>query len=282
MRMHSVKFFYCITIIYGVFIKSIFGQTPNVDSTKLIAGVLKTAVEYKSTVVVASNVIFPESLASHREQATGYIEKFSNKKRDFLLHTYKTGKKYFPKIVAVLERYQLPEELKVLIALESGFKANAVSKAGAVGYWQIMDKVAKEYGLQIIPAVNIETIKSEAKDDRKNFAKSTLAAAKYLRDRKRDLNNDVLLMVASYNCGIGNVRSAIKKCGKPNPDFWDIKNFLPAETRNYVMNFIALNVIFKNYEKFANRQLLFAPKIIDIPVDASEKITIPFNDIRVD
>ncbi|WP_462275587.1 hypothetical protein [Ferruginibacter sp.] len=32
-----------------------------------------------------------------------------------------------------------------------------------------------------------------------------------------------------------------------------------AETRSYVMNFIALNVIFNNYEKFINNTLCFKP-----------------------
>ncbi len=34
---------------------------------------------------------------------------------------------------------------------------------------------------------------------------------------------------------------------------------LPAETRKYVMNFIAMNVIFENYEKFKTSELIFTP-----------------------
>ena len=71
-------------------------------------------------------------------------------------------------------------------------------------------------------------------------------------------------MVASYNCGVGNVWEAMKKTGKTDPDFWEIKNFLPAETQSYVMNFITLNVIFHNYDKFANNILLFSPTTIKI------------------
>ena len=75
-------------------------------------------------------------------------------------------------------------------------------------------------------------------------------------------------MVASYNCGVGNVWEAMKKTGKAEPDFWDIKDYLPAETRAYVMNFITLNVIFHNYEKFENNTLLFSP--VKIKVDNLE------------
>jgi Soluble lytic murein transglycosylase and related regulatory proteins (some contain LysM/invasin domains) len=204
-----------------------------------------------------SNVVYPACLESHRAETIAYIEKFSNRKRKYLINTYQKGKKYFPKVTAMLKRYQLPQELKVLLALESGFNGNAVSRAGAVGYWQIMDDVGKEYGLHIVAARAKASAKK--KDERKNFNKSTLVAVKYLRDRCRNLDNDLLLMVAAYNCGVGNVWDAMKKSGKKNPDFWDIKKYLPAETRSYVMNFIALNVIFANYENFAKQQLVFNP-----------------------
>jgi hypothetical protein len=55
----------------------------------------------------------------------------------------------------------------------------------------------------------------------------------------------------------------MKKYGKPDADFWDIKKYLPAETRNFVMNFITLNVIFENYENFAKNQLVFAPELVN-------------------
>jgi len=74
------------------------------------------------------------------------------------------------------------------------------------------------------------------KDERTNFAKSTLAAARYLKDRAMNLNENLLLMVASYNCGIGRVLNSIKKCGNPDAGFWDIKKYLPAETRNCHFN----------------------------------------------
>ena len=154
--------------------------------------------------------------------------------------------------------------------------------AGAVGYWQFMDEVAREYGLKYAShksaarkkhskkslAKKGETKIRYSRDDRKNFSKSTYAAARYLKDRSRNLNNDLLLMVASYNCGVGNVWEAMKKTGKDNPTFWDIKNYLPAETRAYVMNFITLNVVFHNYDKFASNTLSFKP--IKIKVDDFE------------
>lgn len=223
-----------------------------------------------------ANVVFPEVLTGNEEQMLEYIEKFAGNRKEYLARTYKKSKRFFPKAAAILKRYNLPQELKVLLALESAFNANAVSSAGAVGYWQFMDEVGKEYGLKVVEQLTpdekkklIKTDKKKAeelfkqmakqKDDRKNFNKSTYAAARYLRDRGRNLNNNLLLMVASYNCGIGNVWTAMNSCGKSNPGFWDIKDYLPAETRAYVMNFITLNVIFNNYDKFASNTLCFKP-----------------------
>lgn len=237
------------------------------DTTILLANT-KTNVSTKAY-IKAANVLYPESLQLNIKESLDYVQKFSDKKRSYLIRTYQSGKKYFPQIAAILKRYNLPQELKVLIALESAFNPNAVSSAGAVGYWQFMDAAAREYGLKIVGAKDTTAVRLKKKDDRKNLTKSTYAAAKYLSDRRNELNNDLLLMVASYNCGAGNVRKAIKKTGKNNPDFWDIKKYLPAETKAYVMNFIAMNVIFKNYDNFLNKKLVFNTESIEVPLTAN-------------
>ncbi len=259
---------------------------------KLLASV--SAKEKAGFVTLEPNVLFPDVLAGNEEDALAYIEKFSVNRRAYLIRTYNRSKKYFPKVTAVLKKHNLPQELKVLLALESAFNGNAVSKAGAVGYWQIMDEVAKEYGLKYVAQQKAaEKKKAEkkldvaktaskkskpavVKDDRKNFNKSTYAAARYLKDRSRNLDNNLLLMVASYNCGIGNVWEAMKKTGLNDPDFWDVKDYLPAETQSYVMNFIALNVVFHNYDKFSANNLLFTPtkvKIENVPANLTEELT---------
>ncbi len=222
-------------------------------------------------VLKEANVAFPAILTGNEFQSVDYVEKFFSARKNYLVRTYQRSKKLFPKVVKIFKKYNVPEEFKVLLALESGFNGNAVSSAGAVGYWQIMDEVAREYGLKIAPGKNIKIKKADkvsdkkkyakeiCTDDRKNFNKSTHAAARYIKDRSRNLNNDWLLIAASYNCGVGNVWNAMEKSGKRNPTFWDIKNFLPLETRTYVMNFIALNVLFNNYEKFSKNTLCFKP-----------------------
>ncbi len=253
-------------IIFIVFTSSSATAQHNVDTTILLANA-KTEISsniFIRTIVKEANISYPQSLKSHKDQSLDYVQKFSEQKRNYLIRTQQRGKKIFPKVTAVLKRYNLPQELRVLIALESGFNPNAISSAGAVGYWQFMDAPAKEYGLKIIEAKDTAAARLKLKDDRTNFTKSTYAAAKYLRDRSKNLNNNLLLMVASYNCGIGNVWQAMKKSGKFNPDFWDIKKYLPAETRSYVMNFIALNVVFSNYEAFLKKNMVFQSEYIDV------------------
>ena len=236
-----------------------------------------------------ANIVFPTVLKGNEEQAMEYIEKFAKNRRDYLINTYKKSKKWFPKVTNILRKHKLASEYQVLLPLESGFNGNAVSGAGAVGYWQIMDEVAREYGLTYEPQLSaaekkklaaedaikkampvlpgtvvVENKKPTVVDDRKNFVKSTNTAARYLRDRTRNLGNDMLLIVASYNCGVGNVWNAKRKTGLNNPTFWDVKKFLPAETQAYVMNFITLNVLFNNYNKFANNTLTFKDEKIKV------------------
>ena len=270
--------YYCriglLVFTTSLFFNSIsFSQAaPDSSGNVLLATVSKK--EIPAYIIKQANVVFPEILKGNEAEAIPYIEKFSSNKRDYLLRMYTKGKKLLPKAAAILKKHQLPEELKVLLTLESAYNAHAVSKAGAVGYWQFMDVVAREYGLkyvpQITPAEKAKLFKQDKKkadsllkklakqkDDRMNFLTASNAAARYLKDRRRNLNDNWLLIVASYNCGVGNVWNAMERSGKTAPSFWDVKQYLPEETQNYVMNFIALNVIFNNYDKFVKNELVF-------------------------
>lgn len=255
-------------LFFSITIVGFANGNPYTDTTKKLTPSSLDKKEKEEYITKEANIVFPDALSGNEEESLDYIEKFSANRRAYIIRTYNRSTKYFPKVSAIFSKYDLPHELKVLMALESAFNANAVSRAGAVGYWQFMDVVAREYGLKYT-VHKVVTKKKHSKkvivktrytrDDRRNFNKSTYAAARYLKDRSRNLDNDLLLMVASYNCGVGNVWEAMKRTGKENPSFWDIKNYLPAETRAYVMNFITLNVVFHNYDKFTNNTLTFKP-----------------------
>ena len=281
-----------LTVLSMFAIQGLSAQHHSDSTKKLLLASLDKKAESKFF-IQPSNVVFPEILKGNEEEILPYIEKFSTNRRAYLVRMYTKGKNYLPKAAAILKKYDLPEELKVLLTLESAYNGNAVSKAGAVGYWQIMDEVAKEYGINYIAKLSaaekkkmlkLKTTKAgknakkrkpavKLKDDRKNFNIATHAAARYLRDRRRNLNDNWLLVVASYNCGVGNVWNAMAKTGLSNPTFWDIKNYLPAETRAYVMNFITVNVIFNNYDLFSKDKLKFSSEKVMIPAELEKTIT---------
>ena len=224
---------------------------------------ISSHVRIESVLVKNPNwIAYPVSLAEHRDESKEYVKHYSKKERSYIIYMFNKGKKFFPKVLHIFDQYDVPYVFKMLPALESNFNANAVSNAGAVGYWQFMSELAGEYGLHT----------SAKNDERKNFVKSTVAAAKFFRDQLDFFNNDILLTVAAFNCGQGGVLSAIKKSKKADADFWDIKKYLPTETRIFVMKFIALNVISHNYDKFIHGDLNFnEPPLIQLAVVDSTK-----------
>lgn len=144
---------------------------------------------------------------------------------------------HFSLIDNVLKQNDIPKELKYLAVIESALNNKAISHAGAVGPWQLMASTAKLMGLTV----------NNKRDDRKDWYKSTNAAAKYLNVLYRNLD-DWLLVVAAYNSGPGPVNRAIERTGSHN--FWDIKKYLPKETQGHVLAFIATATIFENLSNF--------------------------------
>lgn len=142
---------------------------------------------------------------------------------------------YFPMIEEILDKYNLPLELKYMAVIESALDPRASSRAGAKGLWQFIHGTGKLYKMEISSYV----------DERFDPVKSTEAAAKYLSDLYK-IYGDWHLVIAAYNCGPGNVNKAIKRSGNKK-DYWDIYYRLPRETRGYVPGFIAASYICHYY-----------------------------------
>lgn len=150
------------------------------------------------------------------------------------------SKYYFPIFEDILDSYGVPSELKYLVVIESAFRPKAVSKAGATGLWQFMYATGRTYDLRVNSIV----------DDRCDPIKSTIAAAKFLKNLY-GIYGDWSLVLAAYNCGPGNVNKAMKRSGKN--DFWEIYDFLPKETRNYVPAYIAATYVMNFYQEHGIR-----------------------------
>ena len=84
-------------------------------------------------------------------------------------------------------------------------------------------------------------------DERRSIEKSTHAACQYLK-QMYEVYGDWYVALASYNCGPGNVRKAIRNSGRT--DFWGMYNYLPRETQNYVPKFIAMAYMMNFYSEY--------------------------------
>ncbi|WP_099463690.1 MULTISPECIES: lytic transglycosylase domain-containing protein [Parabacteroides] len=194
------------------------------------------------------NVYFPDSIYIQRldrlprvislpynKIVRDCIDLYADRKRDLVRYMLGMADFYFPIIEQVLDKHGLPIELKYLAVVESALNPVALSRVGACGLWQFMLPTGKSYGLEINSLV----------DERRDPLKATEAACQYFKDMYA-IYGDWNLVLASYNCGPGNVNKAIRRSGGKT-DFWDIFPYLPKETRSYVPLFIAANYIMNYY-----------------------------------
>ncbi|MHA7943440.1 lytic transglycosylase domain-containing protein [Formosa sp. 3Alg 14/1] len=163
--------------------------------------------------------------------------------RELLVNTYwqsnalllfKRAHKYFPVIEPILKKHGIPDDFKYLAVIESGL-TNAVSPAGARGFWQIMKTTGKEYGLEINDNV----------DERYNLEMATEVACEYLKQSKDRLGSWTLA-AAAYNAGNRGVSSRLED--QLVGDYYDL--LLGQETGRYVFRIVALKEIMKNPLKY--------------------------------
>lgn len=138
---------------------------------------------------------------------------------------------YFAVIEPILRKHNIPNDFKYLPLIESAWQANAVSKAGAVGYWQFMDETAQDMGLSIAPG----------NDERQNLTKSTEAACRYISFLYRRLGSWTLV-AAAYNGGLGMVQHKITRVGHRN--YYAMS--MNPETGYYLYRILAMKELFTN------------------------------------
>ena len=132
---------------------------------------------------------------------------------------------FLPYLRRQMEIYQLPNEFCLLPTIESSFDPDARSK-NAAGLWQFVTTTALDMGLFVTPLT----------DERLNWKKSTVAAAKYISRLAHQFDGDWALVLAAYNNGPGAILEATKS--QNNNDYWTLK--LREETTEYVPKFLAV------------------------------------------
>lgn len=166
---------------------------------------------------------------------------------------------YIPRIVRAMAKQQLPPQFFYLAVQESNLNNRAVgprTRFGiAKGMWQFIPSTAEKYGLRTGPLKDEPEV--DPLDEREDFAKSTEAAASYIRDLyTTDAQASGLLVMASYNWGERRVLSLIQSL-PANPrerNFWKLitkyRDKIPDETYTYVFSIFAAAVIGENPRLF--------------------------------
>lgn len=152
------------------------------------------------------------------------------------LHQWKSQTRYktlkfhaalmIPELKKIFKDEGVPEELIWMAEAESAFNPHAISRAGAVGLYQLMPTTAKRFKLKLNP-----------QDQRFDYLHNAHAAAKYLT-LLYDQFEDWPLAIAAYNCGEGRISKLLKKYQANS--FLEIMHELPLETQKYVPKVLAI------------------------------------------
>lgn len=175
--------------------------------------------------------------------------------RELLVNTYwqsntllahKRAARWFPLIEGILRREGVPEDMKYLALIESGF-TNSVSPSGAAGYWQFLKETGTGYGLEVNDEV----------DERYHVERSTEAACRYLKAAYERFGNWTLA-AAAYNMGPGGVAKQLER--QRRTGYYDL--LLPDETSRYVFRILAMKEIIRDPERYGfhvREKDLYAP-----------------------
>jgi membrane-bound lytic murein transglycosylase D len=193
-------------------------------------------IPFSSRVVDVDSPSYPVVV---NPQVQYFLDLFTGKRREIVNLWVSRSGRYLAMIREVLRSRGLPEDLAYTAMIESGFKTDAVSRAGAKGMWQFMAPTARRYGLRVDSWV----------DERYDPEKSTVAAARYLQDLHAQFGSWSLAQ-AAYNAGELKIIKAMQKTG--SSDFWTLAEtkHLRRETKDFVPQIHAATVIGRDPDRY--------------------------------
>jgi len=171
------------------------------------------------------------------------------------LLTIKRAGRYFPEIEKILREYGIPDDFKYLACAESDL-SNAISPAGATGFWQIMEGTGKEMGM----AINKEV------DERYNLERSTIFACRYFK-KAYERYGSWTMAAASYNNGLSGLDEQMEIQKEAN--YYDL--LLNDETARYIFRITALKLVMSEPSRYG---FAIAPEEAYKPV--------PYTEVKID
>jgi len=150
----------------------------------------------------------------------------------------KRSHRYLPYIEQILEKNDMPDDLKYLAIAESALRPHAGSSKGAIGFWQFMPGTGRKYGLVI----------NEYIDERRNLFISTAAAIQYFKQLYQTFDSWTLA-AAAFNMGEEGLMAEILEQDTNN--YYQL--YLPLETQRYIFRILSVKLIFSEREKFGFR-----------------------------
>lgn len=131
---------------------------------------------------------------------------------------HRNQKKFMTTINYYASHHKLPSALlHAVIAAESAYDPNAISRTGAVGLMQLMPGTARQYGVK----------------NRRNPSDNINGGTRYLKYLLQMFDNNLVLALAAYNSG----ENTVKRYGNRIPPY--------EETRNYIRKVITY---YKKYQ----------------------------------
>jgi peptidoglycan lytic transglycosylase D len=205
----------------------------------VLAGIDQTPPSSEGLTVVADAPLYDFPVVEN-DKVRYFVDYYTGPGKSVFSRWLQRSTRYLPMIRQVFAEHGLPQDLAYLAMVESGFNERAYSWANAVGPWQFIEKTGQGYGLTV----------DWWYDERRDFEKSTHAAARFLADLYHRFDGDWYLAVASYNAGGGKINRAITQYH--SRDFWTLSrgSLLQQETKNYVPKLLAVLMIAKQPEKY--------------------------------
>jgi membrane-bound lytic murein transglycosylase D len=223
-----------LTKMFGYSYSTGFVKVIDPIENKVKAQVKKEEKEAQKTVLNFANEHLPmgDKKIDHKMQKALKANSFY---RMQTLKLHQRAEKFFPIIEPILAEYGIPDDFKYMPLVESGMAHGRVSPKGAAGLWQFMPQTARDYGLTVNGNI----------DERNNVRKSTVAAARYIKDLYK-IFNSWTLVAAAYNVGEGRLKRQISRQQEDN--YYRLK--LNKETGKYVYSLISMKEVIENPVKY--------------------------------